>query len=128
MEWDNDLYELALFRAQDMYERGYFDHIDPDGNCVNHYKGRFGFQGWDVAENIYMNTGVYGYGDAFDSWMTSRGHRYNLLFPHKKGAIAKKGGYVVFLGANHKGFGKECASGKEGREFWRNAPRQPYEE
>jgi len=126
LEWDEDLYELALFRAEDMHEREYFDHVDPDENCVKHYKGRFGVT-MDVAENIYMNTGFFDYSEAIDSWMTSRGHRYNLLFPHQKGAIARKGGYVVFLGANRRGFGEACATGEEGEEFWEDAPIQTYE-
>ena len=60
--------------------------------------------------------------------MTSRGHRYNLLYPsHIGGAIACYRGYCVFLGLNHDRFGEGCNTGEEGMAFWNSVGRQPGE-
>jgi len=73
---DTKLEELAQNFSDDMAARGFFDHIDPDGNDP-----------WDRAtalditdlggENI-----ARGQADAqavMDAWMNSAGHRANIL-------------------------------------------------
>jgi len=124
LAWDDRLYELALFRAKDMVERGYFSHMTPEGKCVKDFKDKYGLNGYSVAENLFK-------GDlrsmCVDEWMRSRGHRYNLLYPHKIGAVACYSDICVFLGGNHDGFGDVCTTAEEGVKFWKKAPRQLYE-
>jgi len=78
-----------------MSERGYFDHITPEGTCAKDMKSEYGFKSGEIlAENC---GGMTHYADgnpihgtsvdeAVDVWMGSRGHRYNLLYEkHTKG-------------------------------------------
>ena len=99
-------------------------------NGSDNIKQRFGLSlGEYLAENAY---GMYGANarprEAIDTWMTSRGHRYNLLYPtHSAGAVACYGGYCVFLGLNRERFGEGCKTGAEGMAFWESAAKQQGE-
>jgi uncharacterized protein YkwD len=124
--WDSNIYELAKFRATDMYERGYFDHVTPDGKCAENYAAQFNAPRVSLAENLFATTGYASGINAVDSWMKSRGHRYALLYPtHRKGAIACGYGFCVFLAAGLESW--ECVTGEEGLDYWRTAPHQPFE-
>lgn len=35
LQWNDILAKVAVQKARDMYERQYFDHVDPDGNGIN---------------------------------------------------------------------------------------------
>ena len=139
MEWDDNLYEIAVFRSKDMETRGYFDHVTPEGKCVKDFKAEYGFADYNVAENC---GGMTHYEDgnpipstsvkeAVDIWLTSRGHRYNLLYPsHEKGAIGCYKAICVFLGANREYYGLgygSCTTGEEGIAYWKSASKQPDE-
>lgn len=126
INWDERAYKLALFRSKDMNDRNYFDHVSPEGKCVVNLKGEYGFSGSEsLAENLAQGAR---FESAVDLWMTSRGHRFNLLYStHKSGAIACYYNVCTFLGVNYDDFGSECASGEEGLAFWRTASRQPGE-
>ncbi len=125
LQWSDELYELALFRAKDQYERNYFDHVTPEGWCVNDFASHFGIYS-SVAENL--GKGYYTGEEAVDGWMSSRGHRYNLLYlEHTIGAIAKYGDVYVFLGTGPSEYGWVCATGEEGLGYWQNVPKQPGE-
>lgn len=53
------------------------------------------------------------------AWMGSKGHRYNLLYPHHTGAaIAGYDGYWVFLGVNQERFGEGKHTAAEGFAYW----------
>jgi uncharacterized protein YkwD len=73
---DAALTELAADFSQDMAERGYFSHTDPDGLTP-----------WDRAaaagiDNLGGENIAMGQADAqavMDSWMNSEGHRANIL-------------------------------------------------
>jgi uncharacterized protein YkwD len=70
------LTELARAFSEDMAERGFFDHTDPDGATP-----------WDRAEkagisNLGGENIARGQADAaavMDAWMNSPGHRANIL-------------------------------------------------
>ncbi len=142
VKWDERLYELAIYRTKDMYDRGYFDHVTPDGKCVKDFKGDYGLSDYNIAENA--GAVMYGYdGDKvdyasyadvkeqIDGWMESRGHRYNLLYPsHTLGVAACYKGACVFLGANQEYYGLgygPCTTGDEGTAFWNSVGTQPGE-
>lgn len=97
LEWNENLYELALFRAKDMSERNYFSHKTPDGKCaMTYYASTYGVRG-TPGENI--GEGHLIQKDAVDGWMRSEGHRYNMMHAtHISGAIAKYKDEYVFLG------------------------------
>ncbi|WP_228976866.1 CAP domain-containing protein [Streptomyces sp. DH12] len=71
-----DLGDLARAYSQDMAERGFFAHTDPDGDDPWARAAQAGVEGL-AAENI-----ARGQADAkavMDAWMNSEGHRANIL-------------------------------------------------
>ncbi len=128
MMWSDELYELAMFKAEDMYNRSYFEHMDPDGKCASDYAKDYGIHTSD-ADNI--GEGYFTEIGALKGWMDSRGHRYNLLYSeHTLGAIAVYKDKYVFLGTGpteSMEYGWECLPGDEGSEYWKTAPKQEGE-
>jgi uncharacterized protein YkwD len=93
--WDDKLYKLAEYRAKDMYERGYYSHITPEGKTVNDLADSYGIY-TDVGENL--GKGYLTPSQAIDAWMLSPEHRYNLLYDgHRSGAFAYYMDIYVFL-------------------------------
>ncbi len=142
IEWDDKIYELAVSRSKDMYERNYFDHTTPEGKCVKDFQSAYGLNKYTIAENLGAQ--YEGYNDRdmsfskkidvkgqVDGWMDSRGHRYNLMYPdHVKGAIGCYYGVCAFLGANTDPYGLgagPCTTGEEGLAFWKSVSKQPGE-
>jgi hypothetical protein len=125
LEWNDNLYELALFRVKDLHKRNYFDHVTPEGKCVEHFRRDYEIF-TPVAENLAE--GETSRKSAINGWMTSRGHRYNLLYHgHKSGVIAKYGNKYIFLGTGSGDFGRGCNTGEEGLVFWEEADIQSGE-
>ncbi len=115
-----------------MVEYHYMDHTNPiTGTCPDNMKYQFGFSSNEyLAENAYGDNRPYYTGveeNAINVWFGSRGHRYNLLYPHSAGAVACSNGYCVFLGLNNDRFGEGCYTGQEGTIFWNSVNRQQYE-
>jgi uncharacterized protein YkwD len=135
LRFDSRVYNIAMARVNDMDNYGYMDHTNPQtGSCPDSIKTQYGLSDSEyVAENAFgFDTGGhYSTGlenEAIDSWMTSRGHRYNLLYPHLAGAVAcSRGGHCVFLGLNNDRFGAGCHTGAEGMAYWNSAGKQPGE-
>ncbi len=135
IRFDSRVYNIAMARVNDMDKYGYMDHTNPQtGTCADSIKTQYGLSVSEyVAENAFgFDTGGhYSEGlenEAVDSWITSRGHRYNLLYPHLAGAVAcSNGGHCVFLGLNNNGFGAGCHTGAEGMAFWNSIGKQPGE-
>jgi len=128
--WDDKIYELAKWKAEDMTRREYFDHIDPDKKCVGSYAKNYGlmYSSNSFAENIfgYSSPTWFDQKEAVESWMDSRGHRYNLLFEgHIRGAIACDSKNCVFIGQG--GSGWICDTGEAGLVFWNSVGKQPGE-
>ena len=67
----------AADRADDMFARGYFDHVGPDGRSPFLTVSENGYRFRTVGENLAV-----GYRSAeavVDGWMRSPGHRANIL-------------------------------------------------
>lgn len=79
VSWDASLAKVAMEHADDMFQRGYLSHTNPDGETMkdrlNRHAIRFGYAGENLAEG-YTNGN-----DAITGWMNSSGHRENLLRP-----------------------------------------------
>ena len=93
LDSDNDLAAKARAKSDDMLINKYFSHTSPEGKTI---KDRFqeekpaSFQTISrVGENIYMGSRFDYSGDIktqarmiVDGWMTSPGHRRNVLDPN----------------------------------------------
>ena len=135
IRFDSRVYNIAMARVNDMDKYGYMDHTNPQtGTCADSIKTQYGLSNSEyVAENAFGfdSGGSYSAGlenEAIDSWMKSRGHRYNLLYPHTAGAVAcSSGGHCVFLGLNNDRFGEGCHTGAQGIAYWNTVGKQPGE-
>lgn len=144
LNFDIRLYNLAKARGSDLDTYNYFDHTNPvTKTCAWSIKSQYGLKSNEyAAENLYgseisinknpQQHQSYHEGiekDAVDSWLTSRGHRYNLLYSdHISGAIyCSPNSNCVFLGLNHDNFGEGCHTGTEGFAFWENIGTQTGE-
>jgi len=130
IQWDDKIYELAKWKAEDMTKKGYFDHVDSSGKCVGSYAKNFGlgYPSNSFADNIfgYSSPTWFNQDEAVESWMDSRGHRYNLLYSgHTRGAIACDSKNCVFIGQG--GSGWVCDTGENGLAFWNSVGKQPGE-
>ena len=76
LAWDAQLARVAQRHSEDMAQRGYFSHVNPEGRDPFDRMGRAGVDFRAAAENLAMGqrTGE----QTFDGWMGSRGHRKNL--------------------------------------------------
>ena len=88
LTWENCLRDVSRGHSADMLVRNYFDHNSPEGRTpFDRIRAGCRFP-WSMAgENIWMGSG-YPAGDVrqlarivVDNWMSSPGHRRNLLNP-----------------------------------------------
>jgi uncharacterized protein YkwD len=111
LEPDPGLELAARAHALDMLERGYMDHVGPDGRDVGDrvailHRRFIGGTGENLAEHQGLEVGQLA-GQAaplavkiVDGWMASPGHRRNLLEPeysHHGLAAAGRGDRVVMV-------------------------------
>lgn len=69
----------ARLHSQDMFDRNYFDHTNPDGESPWDRVDETDYDGFASGENI-----AQGYGDptaVMDGWMNSPGHCSNIMNP-----------------------------------------------
>jgi uncharacterized protein YkwD len=93
LDWDNNLAANAREKSDDMLTKNYFSHTSPDGKTL---KDRFQEEKpasirniSRIGENIYMGARLDYSTDIktqarliVDGWMTSPGHRRNILDPN----------------------------------------------
>jgi uncharacterized protein YkwD len=93
LDWDNNLAVNAREKSDDMLTNNYFSHTSPDGKTL---KDRFQDEKPGlirnisrIGENIYMGARLDFSTDIktqarliVDGWMTSPGHRRNILDPN----------------------------------------------
>ncbi|AGK05609.1 CAP domain-containing protein [Meiothermus ruber] len=103
LQWDALAYKAALGHAQDMQERNFFAHQNPDGLGAAERMRAVGVLEVMVGENL---ASFEGYPDpeipqrALVGWMNSPGHRANLLkpeFTHLGVALVRQGRRVVVV-------------------------------
>jgi uncharacterized protein YkwD len=88
LEWCDGLYALAKAHSNDMCDRGFFDHINPEGEAPPD-RGRLGHAGsytftpivpdpyTRIAENIARGNSTAE--QTMEQWMNSPGHRAQIL-------------------------------------------------
>ncbi|SHG16722.1 cell wall-binding repeat-containing protein [Ornithinibacillus halophilus] len=75
--WDEKARISSRKHSQDMADRDYFDHINPDGESPVQRMKKEGIEWIGAAENIAA--GYYNALDVHIGWMNSYGHRLNIL-------------------------------------------------
>jgi|GEM_PF-1993763 len=71
LEWDESLRSIARAHSRDMAEKGYFGHVNPDGQGPEERLNNAGVQFDAVAENIAQNdNSVDPAGQALTDWMS----------------------------------------------------------
>lgn len=71
------LVKAAKDHSRDMKNRNYFDHTGKDGSSFGERVKRAGYPGFGVGENIAG--GQDSARDLMNSWMSSKGHKDNIL-------------------------------------------------
>lgn len=77
---DSALTKVALDKAKDMYEKGYFDHNSPTYGSPFDMMRSYGIRYTYAGENIAK--GQRTPQEVMDSWMNSPGHRQNIMSPN----------------------------------------------
>lgn len=78
--WSDALADVAAAHCQDMSERQFFDHVNPDGLSPFDRMAAAGIHYSWAAENIAM--GYPSPQAVVEGWMNSPGHRANILNEH----------------------------------------------
>ena len=89
LERDITLIDIARAHSDDMLKRNYFSHVSPDGKVIqDRIVPAYSRTLSRAGENIWSGHG-FDYSDSkllarviVDSWITSPGHRANLLNPN----------------------------------------------
>jgi uncharacterized protein YkwD len=100
--WDAELTRMARLHSENMAERNFFDHTNPQGQNMTMRARQSGVTGWSaIAENIAYNSG---YDDpaafAVERWLVSAKHRENILrggFTHSGIGVARSADGRVFF-------------------------------
>lgn len=88
LDYDEEIATIARIHSQDMNQREYFSHVNPEGEGPgDRFGDLFPRECRAVGENIaYIKTGFGRYGSAkaiaeriVEGWMNSEGHRENIL-------------------------------------------------
>lgn len=76
LRWNGDVAEVALAHSQDMIDRDFFDHTNPDGDSPADRLRSAEIDYRRMAENIArgFDTGA----SVLDAWLGSPGHRTNI--------------------------------------------------
>jgi uncharacterized protein YkwD len=99
--WDPELCGMAREHSKQMASRGYFSHETPDGLQLKERARARGILHFRVmGENIAYNKGHDDPGSfAVERWLTSSGHRANMLNPNFQASAI--GSYVAADGSTY---------------------------
>jgi uncharacterized repeat protein (TIGR02543 family) len=110
MKYDPILNEVARAKAQDMARRGYFDHVDPDGNGPNYMIEKAGYPlpAWwgDGRDTNYVESIAAGHSSASTTWSDFMGsplHKRHLLgeTDFQRDSTTYGVGYAADMGSKH---------------------------
>lgn len=99
-------------KLQDMFTKGYFEHISPDGVGVSDLSEQAGYEYLIIGENLAMGNFIDDKA-LLDAWMASPGHRANILNQRytEIGVAVAKGEYKgdsVWMAVQHFGLPKSA--------------------
>lgn len=112
------LRDVARAHSQDMVNRNFFDHTNPNGQSPGDRVTAAGIGWTSVAENIAWNNYPDPVTTAVTGWMGSTGHRANILdntFTHSAVGIADAGSGKYYF---TQLFMVPSKSGAQGCEIW----------
>ena len=89
LRWSDPAAAAARLHSQDMGDRGYFSHDDPDGRSPYDRMEAQGIRWSSAGENIVA--GRFSGAEAHAAWVNSAGHRENLLSDYAEMGVG--GGY-----------------------------------
>lgn len=98
LRWDESLYRVALRHTEDMRDRDFFSHYNPDLESPFDRLGEFRITYHYAAENLAV--GQVTPEEVFSNWMRSPEHRGNIrscLYTHHAVAYDPKGNYWTHL-------------------------------
>jgi len=98
LRFDSRLNAAAADRAADMFSRGYFDHVSPDGRSPFLAVQARGYRYATVGENLAV--GYRTPQSVVSGWMRSPGHRENIL-----GKAYDEVGLALVDGSPVRGYG-----------------------
>jgi uncharacterized protein YkwD len=88
LTWESSLRDVARAHSADMLRRNYFSHVSPDGQTShNRITAKYPFPVSMTGENIWSGSGLDSRNTSqlarliVNNWMSSAGHRQNLLNP-----------------------------------------------
>lgn len=79
IRFNPELMKLAKIRAEDMKNKNYFDHFDPDGNGLKYFLKQIDYNYLIVGENLAIN--FKNNDRVITAWMNSETHRQNIMNP-----------------------------------------------
>ncbi len=100
LELRGDLVAVARAHSEDMIARGFFSHVNPDGDDPFDRMGDAGVTYNIAGENIAWNNFPDAVATAVEGWMDSQGHRENILresFTHTGMGVATDGEGAFFF-------------------------------
>ncbi|MDR3149607.1 MAG: CAP domain-containing protein [Oscillospiraceae bacterium] len=101
LDWNNKLGAAARAHSEDMADRKFFDHTNPDGDDPFDRMDNEGYSYWTAGENICA--GSANAVEAMEGWINSSGHRSNILAEDFEEFGA---GWAV--GGSMKTYGTQC--------------------
>lgn len=75
--WSNKLSVVATIKANDIINRGYFDHTNPDGEMIWSELSKNGYNYATAGENLAIDFGNID--EAYDAWVKSPSHLENII-------------------------------------------------
>lgn len=79
---NKELDKAALYKAQDMIEKGYFSHTSPDGTSPWHWFSQTEYDYRKAGENLAI--GFVDTEEVFKAWYASPSHKANIVNPDYK--------------------------------------------
>ncbi len=123
LEWDTDLWRVAHMHNEDMSDRAFFSHFNPDGESpFDRLRGVYIMYDY-AGENLAV--GQTTPEEVLSNWLRSLEHRINIesyLYTHQAVAYDSSGNYWTHLFANF-GFQKPFPLLRG----WTTYPRLPLE-
>lgn len=99
-EYDDQLADVARAHSQDMIDRDFFDHENPDGDSPFDRMRAAGLRFTMAAENIAA--GYPSPESVVEGWMNSPGHRANILSENKRMGVG------LALGGSYGYYWTQC--------------------